>query len=277
MATVNVDNWQDFLTAAAVAGDTVNLPENAEWDIGELEPEGHSGAIILKATINGNGTKIKNLVINDGTSDGIIQITATVTDLHFVDGVWPVNQYVVRFMANDAIAQLCTFSASIQGGSTVYLFGTSLIGQQNKATVYRCAANIEFATATNAWFHGYNTQGKYNNMKISGSRITSVTVASTSSMNTNGKMEYSYMICDTPAVTTFTGAPCWWSLIRCTGSNVSTLANVGDSTGAKITLACSSDFPNAGTVSRGLSLCTESQLHDAAYLQSIGFPIGVEY
>lgn len=279
MATVNVTSWTEFLEAAAVSGDTVVCPENAVWDIGDIEPEGHSGCIELKATINGNGTKIKNLVIQNAsdTVNGVIRIYNTVTDLHFSDSVWAVNGKVIQFENNNAICQLCTFSASAQGGTTVYLFGTNsnLIGSQNKAIVYRCAANVEFANATNVWVHGYNVEGKYNNIKMSGSRVSSCTLCSVSTMNTNGKLGYSMVTLDMPALTTLSGSTFSWGLIRCTGANVGDLRNV--STGVNVSLACSDDFPAASQISSGLALCSETQLRDAAYLQSIGFPIGVEY
>ena len=38
MATVQVSDWSEFMTAIAVAGDTVVLPENAEWDMNEMHP-----------------------------------------------------------------------------------------------------------------------------------------------------------------------------------------------------------------------------------------------
>lgn len=92
-----------------------------------------------------------------------------------------------------------------------------------------------------------------------------------------GVTQYSYVTLDTPAVTTIYAAKFWWGLLRCTGANVTDLRFIGDGAGQRITLACDSDFPNAAQLSQGLRLCTEAQLHDAAYLQSIGFPIGVEY
>lgn len=62
MATVNVTSWAEFLSAVAVAGDTVVLPEGATWDMNSICPEGyHNDIPVSCAEIDGNGTTIKNL------------------------------------------------------------------------------------------------------------------------------------------------------------------------------------------------------------------------
>ena len=62
MATVNVSNFDEFVSAVAVSGDTVNLPSGATWDLNDSYPEGYTGNIPINcAAINGNGTEIKNL------------------------------------------------------------------------------------------------------------------------------------------------------------------------------------------------------------------------
>lgn len=60
MATVNVTSWAEFLAAVAVSGDTVVLPEAAEWDLSEAEII-TTPIEINCAEIQGNGTKIKGV------------------------------------------------------------------------------------------------------------------------------------------------------------------------------------------------------------------------
>lgn len=274
---VNVETWEDFLEAASGNDPTleINLPNEALWDLGEIEPEGHTGYIKLTGQINGNGTKIKNLIIQNGTgSNGVFDVNGTVTDLHFADGVWtPQTGAIVRHTTADSIVQLCTFSASIQGSGTFTLFGSSAAG---KTIAYRCAANIELATGDGLFLTGNNVDAKYLNVKVAGTRVNLLDVTMYSGSAIYGQTQYSYVVADTPAVQTVRGSNFKWSVLRCNGANVSSLAQLGDLTGYTISLACSNDFPNVGTISNGLRLCTEQQLHDAAYLQSIGFPIGVE-
>lgn len=63
MATVNVTTWAEFVTAVGTSGADVVLPEEAVWDMNEIQPEYDQNLAIACASINGNGTEIKNLTI----------------------------------------------------------------------------------------------------------------------------------------------------------------------------------------------------------------------
>ena len=89
--------------------------------------------------------------------------------------------------------------------------------------------------------------------------------------------ENCYVILDTPQTTSINARKFITSVLRCNAANVTSLAYVNDIGGAqKFSLLVSSDFPNVTTVSNGVYLVTENNLRDAAYLQSIGFPIGAD-
>lgn len=276
MAAVEVTSWAEFLEAAGGDDPTleINLPENAEWDLGEIEPEGHTGAIKLCGIINGRGTKIKNLVVDAGSVGYVFYMQGTIYDLHFLDGVWKALSYTcIKLYGADSSVQLCTFSASVQrAGGHMYIFGSDGIGMNSTGLVYRCAFNLELSLSTGITIFDGNLVGQYNNIKISGSRVTQIILNMVNGTVRLGKSEYSYVILDTPAVTTLSFPAFNSSLLRCTGANVMDLSYVS---GNYVSVACSSDFPNASQVAQNLELCSESQLRDAAYLQSVGFPIGV--
>lgn len=272
---IEVTSWSEFLEAASGDDPTVeiNCPENAEWDIGEIEPEGHIGRINICGVVNGRGTKIKNLVIDSNGGAYVLYMRGTIYDLHFIDNVWKCLSGVILIDYSNTSVQLCTFSASIQTTTRqIGLFGQSNIGRNDTALVYRCACNLEASLATGITVFGGNIVGQYNNMKFSGSGVTALTLNTINGTLEKGKSEYSYIILDMPAITSLSMSKFNSSLLRCTGSNVTDLRYVG---GDYVSVACSSDFPNASQVAQTLALCTESQLHDAVYLQSIGFPIGV--
>lgn len=66
MADVYVNSWAEFVEAIGVAGDTVYLPENAEWDMGEILPYGLQEDVSFACKkIDGRGTRIKNLNLNN--------------------------------------------------------------------------------------------------------------------------------------------------------------------------------------------------------------------
>ena len=66
MAEVYVNSWSEFVEAIGVAGDTVILPEEAEWDMNTILPYGLQGDITFACKkIDGRGTRIKNLNLNN--------------------------------------------------------------------------------------------------------------------------------------------------------------------------------------------------------------------
>ena len=260
MAVVNVNSWTEFLEAAAVSGDTVVCPENAVWDLADIEPEGHYGGIIIRANVNGNGTQIKNLVIENGITDSDypfnIQGTAsndriTITDLHFLNCNVVCAQSRGFCLLQYADLVCCTFSAMMHGSGQIFLMGAS-------KSLYRCALNLEITADTSVSLGGSSTTFEYLNAKISGSRVRGINLTGT--YYNIPLIKNSYLIFDTPQVTSITGYNTDWSVIRCNAANVTTLASFNR---PNFCLGVTSDFPNVTTVGAG-------------YLQSIGFPIGAD-
>lgn len=267
MATVQVNSWTEFLEAIAVSGDTVECPENAVWDMAQLEPEGHSGYIVCNAKINGRGTQIKNLVMLDSPANARFFFNDDVTDLHILNATLECSSSFFG-VANFKTAQMCTFSGMLRGSGVG--FGTN-------AYFYRCAANLEWATATGTSIFGRNCSVKYCNFKVSGTRLQTIALYQHNSSDQISGYENCYVILDTPQVTSLTGRKFKTSVLRCNAANVTDLSALNDGGGAQnFSLLVSSDFPNVQTTSSGVVLVTENNLRDAAYLQSIGFPIGVD-
>lgn len=267
MATVSVTTWTEFLEAIAVSGDTVECPENAVWDMAELEPEGHTGVITCNAAINGHGTQIKNIVMLDSPSSARFQFNDDVTDLHIINAVLDCSSVYFQ-AANYKTLQMCTFSGMLRGNGNA--FGSN-------AYFYRCAANLEWATATSATIFARNCNAKFCNFKVSGSRITSMSLYVYNSSDQLSGYENCYVILDTPQTTSINARKFTTSVLRCNAANVTSLTYVNNIGGAQnFSLLVSSDFPNVQTVSDGVYLVTENNLRDAAYLQSIGFPIGAD-
>lgn len=267
MATVNVTSWAEFLEAAAVSGDTVVCPENAVWDLADLEPEGHSGTITIASDVIGNGTTIKNLVLTDlgGSAFDVSGGTSTqhrsISGLNIINATFEVASTNI-VIGNFADFELCTFSMLARGAN-------KFVG--DTCNVYRCAANIETTSGTFT-IGGNNAKFDYFNCKISGSSLTAFRNFPTSYTNRSAKVNNSYIILDTPSITTLAFNAGNSNVFRCTGANVTSLTGY---TATSFSLAVDTDFPNLTSASSGWKFVTEAQLRDAAYLQSIGFPIGV--
>jgi hypothetical protein len=266
MATVQVSSWAEFLEAVAVSGDTVECPENAVWDMAELEPDGHVGYITCNAKINGNGTEIRNIVMRDSPSYSRFFFNDDVDNLHILNGVFETSGYICG-VANFKTMQRCTISGQARGTPA------GIIGIN--CYVYRCALNVEFATATGAVLFARNVNAQYINAKLSGSAINNVTLYSYASSDQLGAVENSYIILDTPRATNIYGRKFKTSVLRCNAANITSLPNLNDVGGSSaFSLIVSSDFPNLETIPSGLKAVSENNLRDAGYLQSIGFPIG---
>lgn len=64
MATYNVTGFSEFYTAITTCAseDVINCPENAIWDMNEIDPTGSIGRIYMYygSYVHGNGTTLKN-------------------------------------------------------------------------------------------------------------------------------------------------------------------------------------------------------------------------
>ncbi len=61
MAEVTVSTWPEFVSAVAVAGDTVIVPPGTVWDFNDISPQGLASTVYLFANVKGNGLVIRNL------------------------------------------------------------------------------------------------------------------------------------------------------------------------------------------------------------------------
>lgn len=122
MATVNVSSWAEFLEAVAVAGDTVECPEGALWDL--TESDAITSEITIRcAAINGNGTTIKGVSFN--RNGGCIQNVnpLTVNELHW-DSVYAECSSSFWTETSALTMNRCKFSAQAvnTGYSNLYVF-----------------------------------------------------------------------------------------------------------------------------------------------------------
>ena len=138
MATVSVTTWAEFLTAIAVSGDTVELPENAVWDLNEIEPLGHLEDILVACRyIIGNGTRIRNLHLF-----GCINFTGLcdISNLFLSDFIGSGSPTYKGFFRGNVFFHDCGISGLLGNGYDYLLHYT-----QNYAeyAFERCSINVE--------------------------------------------------------------------------------------------------------------------------------------
>lgn len=261
MATVTVSTWPDFVAAVAVTGDTVNIEPGTVWNMNEIAPLGAGTVEINCAAINGNGAVIKAANI---TSD-LLQFlkSCTVRRLNVLD--FDGKAFVMR----------------VSGGATATLKKCSVTGifnAVNSSVFYSDGGQIVF-TADEPEYPGEKELGSMidiisnNGSGICGAYYAgSMLVLRYTNLHYVGVFDGSaspYRVSVYDSLITGELNNATFNSIQRTvinssgtlssGSVVQTLVN-----SSKATIA-SGDF----------TAVTPEQMTDPAYLQSIGFPIGV--
>ena len=262
MATVSVSNFSEFVSAVAVSGNTVNLPVKAVWDMNDEYPEGYTSDIPINcAVINGNGTEIKNLHLY---GKFVVPADLEINDLFMTNVVCEDTV----FFGHSSSARTITANGSIFTG----IYGVNArYFNSSGMQLMRTTINIDMTTGrTDATFVDGAFTAKY-------CRLTMVYpngAASVGFVCNDGDIQYCLVNI------TMLGAT---SLDCSMFSGCVILGNYGEAYdsgngghGSQVSVydvaAFDSEFePESPLYFKGV---TYSQLYDAAYLQSIGFPIG---
>lgn len=275
MADVYVTSWQEFLQAILVSGDTVHCPENAIWDMNNIEPDGHVGAIRFDCdNVYGHNTTIKNLKY-DGQiifKNGFVEIS----DLHWENMLVNTGTYDKKVIflregtwsseSDLVLMTLCKISGFFTKDDASSIYCEQLISKGIKH--YRCGFNVESAS------HGrFNlpTLMEYCNFLAQLPDVRQIDANVTSEGRINYRFSNIVIVgANITSDASFYGAVC--SVFR---GRKERLTGFSNASGGYPSLYCTDDMPAVTEPGTGFIGVTESQLRDASYLQSIGFPIGV--
>lgn len=249
MATVNVTNLAEFIEAVAVSGDTVILPENERWDMNQIAPEGVTGNIPVNcAKIIGNNTVIMN-----GRFYGTFQVDGTeIEDFHiinyFCDSVT---------ISGTGKYERCMFSGLSASGISIPIYGTSFD---------RCAFNVETQADGNVW--AVDGVCRYCRIILHAALATGFDVSSRRYEKTNCEI-----VVFVPQATYLYFGNAKNCTVR---GNMQGCGYIGkyDYDYSQNAIVNTSDLAEDANVESPLIGVTDTEMKDAAYLQSIGFPIG---
>lgn len=263
MADVYVSSWAEFVEAVGVSGDTVYLPEEAEWDMGEILPYGLQSNIIISCyAIDGRNTRIKNLNLNARCFQCGNGGKMRISNLLMTDWIGTSQWFDFRYGSDwfrCAISGI-TSSGNIIENSNQY--------QNTPPKFTSCSINVE----SSASGFGIDSRGTselyYCRVEIHAPNSTSV-----------GLSIYEKVCCElivyAPNASGVLHIPYVGSGTILRGN----LKSITGLTGSNTKLPCvySVDtFADDVTSSDPKFIgCTEEQLKDAAYLRSLGFPIVV--
>lgn len=265
MADITVSSFAEFLTAAGMAAGTygkIICPENAVWDLNEIDPENNVQNFSINANVQGNGTSILHF------KGGMITIYAdkTITELNFLDffsnasGTYDALLRCDSTNSHDNWAKLykCRVSAQL---------GFSGMKATKNIQRERCSFNFSFQ-------HPYGIQVFYATNQNKVSRYNRIKIEAPNSTGLNSgywNEEYSEIIVDLPQGDTINN-----TISSCTiRGNLEHVTKVSSTTSNPISVMTGA--PNFAWSSGGrIKPVTDAQMRDIAYLESIGFAIGSE-
>ena len=272
-----VDTWPDFVAAIGTSGAYVKVADDTVWDMNSIAPEGLTQSLQVNANVDGNGVKIVNLHI-ENLSAVKINFHGYLKNVNFTDVFAKATNSTYYFIGRSRNVRSGEVGRNISITGKFYGYGTSgsgkmvyaIFGDDSDTSFMSCSTNVElYGTAQlckddSNWMYNspmlVNCDLKYVRLPISGVYAWQNRIAVKNSW-VEGSEYTTVCISDSSENSIF---------------NVSAF---GDITGgnSRTCLLWNSDKIESGvSVSSGIKLCSEAQLQDAAYLASIGFPIGVD-
>lgn len=239
MAEIQVTTWNEFVTACATSGADVVVAENTVWDMNEISPSGAPTVTVACNSINGSGAKIVNASV---ISQPFINFTNAATVKHLDITDFTADTSVITGTVVGAVWKMSNFSGVQNAGSTV---GRSMtFCEDSEALAPKgCGFNIQLSGGS---FFGTSGTVTLRNCKAH--------FGGTGALN-GGYIQIDYSYIDGSFTSITLNSYCKMSLIN---------------------------SPNKRGVVAGAAAqwnsfvdCTDEQLRDASYLNSIGFTCGV--
>ena len=287
-----VDTWADFVTAVGKSGVYVECAEGAVWDMNDIAPNGVGQVSVLAKSVNGNGTAIKSIFKNGGVVFAITSI-CTVSGFNITSFLVENGAALFRiscgsrvdcYLRNMRFSGMVTDSYFVISGGEydnsysrpiVYNSSFNIIFQGNSA-FSRLKAN-SFPNAIDLYYCNVKFSGASTHTGATGTSIGYNAIAFHNCLVTGNNPFLNICIDGTPS------SSYWWawhseySVFNFVCESTQKINVLYSSRNQSSVCLINSDKLNGATVSaQNIKQVTEEQLGSASYLQSIGFPIGVE-
>lgn len=284
-----VDNWPDFVTAIGTADAYVEFPETpGVIDVNESAPTGIPKIVVACASVQGNNWVIKNLYCKGHNAfSTAVGHYVSINRLHFLNfyfddqGVYNAQGILLFGNEDDERQGYFITECQFSGIATCSFYSedverrNGLFNQDNyweKCFLQRCSFNVKLNGYAVFLGGSHYTNGdnrvEYCNIKISG--------------NSPRWTKYGdYRNCYITGESVATGfdanyGSANFNVINADFSDASSFECVGRSGEGVINLINTDLLPSGATIGTGFIGVTTAQLKDAAYLASLGFPIGVD-
>ena len=249
-----VSTWEEFVAQIATSGAYVKIADNTVWDMNTIAPEGINQNTVLGiyCNLDGNGAIIKNL---RGTGSTFLSVGNTTKNLYIEDFYYTTTSSGSKLVSTMSATTMIgvTLNGIVTGDSNTYAIQ---MGHQSME-VKRCSMNVIFDIGTD---HTVMFQGNYR--------------------DSNGNRENCHFKFDLTNAKVYTSYPIGYnnSLIEIVRNSNDTgiYYNQAKSTIIRYDIGTEREVNQVYAASGTLTEVTDTQLKDAAYLASIGFPIGVD-
>ncbi|MDE6520289.1 MAG: hypothetical protein K2K91_07530 [Ruminococcus sp.] len=253
-----VSTWEDFKTAMSTSGACIEL--DTDIDMNEVAPEGISKITIANVTLDGKNHIIKNLVANEGFLD-YNRNSAYISNLKILNFV---NRGTGDFIKLGNSCHIYFKHCIISGinASTGKIIHTS-VGTYPSYVHFvatddgGCMLNINICSGG---FVSGNAKTTDSYIKLSGENWSDINTWYLNNSYVEGKISGSKF------------ENCYNSVIdaECPENSSFTVSNCSN------LLVNTDKFTGTFSTETGIKKVTSEQLVNAEYLESIGFPIGVE-
>lgn len=270
MATVQVNSLDEFISAVAVDGDTVVCPENAVWDANAVYPDGYSGDILVRSSVEGNGTTIKNLRLY-----GCFLVKGTkwvwFYNLHIIDLIISTNSTgaSVGLFEGDIRLRDCRVSAIVNYKCKC------IVNHENVSRNDYCAERCSFNVDAAGQFFDFSCAkaARYSRIEIHAPNSTEKPCPPGSAITSEQCEFYLFFPKSNSTLET-------WRFPGCIFHGEMPGITEGSVSGqwqGDMSLFSMDGMPNFQPYDPVHFVgVTDAQLRDPAYLRSIGFPIAIE-
>lgn len=263
MATIKVNNWDEFVAAIETSGAVVECPAGEIWNMNDIAPTGIPQINVKCARINGNGLIVRNL---RSTAESVLALdpNTNIYDLDFL------SFYISRKFTSINTSRKshqwygCRFSGISTGSEIVFDGGWESYANDcykvSPNTGVSCSFNVICHNGT--LFCGYysaTTTIEYGQIKFVGKKLA----------HTQSGYSYNVKFFNCLVLGEFEsalGVSSEASVFDCTAGKI---AEYGGFQTSIVNKDKCTNYPSSAIA------VTSEQLMDAQYLSSQGFPIGV--
>lgn len=252
-----VDTWEDFVTAIGTSGAYVKVADDTIWDMNSIAPEGIERIYCTCAELDGNNAVIQNLYFNAASEYGAFHFNSSVHDISFLDFLSKQDSasygHALIYLTSNSNIQRVKFSGIISGTRNQFIFDGTRYEQ-----VKNCSFNLKMQLGSGKVYISDDNRsalGYFENNHI--------VIDATNAQLYNSD----YGIHNDNSLIEVKRPEDYDEVLRNSNAR-STIVRYDKGTEREKNYV----FDAAGAWHE----VTTAQLQDAAYLASIGFPIGVD-